>query len=470
MADLSSLFSQNTDCKLVGAEIKKCTACYSLDPNKYLNYLQKSPSETKKEYKRRKELPLLGFHYHRGINAIADMVFKKKLKYAKDIKQDWINSVDKINNFGEFAKQLFRQSIVKNDVFVLVYTPVFDKDKVTPEQAKKDGIRPYCKIIESDKVLKDKTLYHEDGSVKMILIEDEVLSEVDEYRQESKKIYKAYFSDGRIHTFTLVSGKYKITKEEHDLEEMHILHYKHDDDLSVPPFISEATLQLKLMNYESLLEAYTWKELQPLMITYGMESILSNKELQEKTPCSESDNPEDCIYHLDIHASRGINFPVDEEDGTKYGGVEYLELAHNGAKNANERIEKGELQIAKGFIRLVVSGSGNKTVAQSEHEGAEGLSRLESVANRFEHFVNDIYKLMLKMDGEEIKDNEEYILLSKEYLSKDLSKLVYDILVDLELKGSILNTDLITELKSYGLLKTIDIEKLEANRISKGLS
>ncbi|MDM5264689.1 hypothetical protein PF327_10830 [Sulfurovum sp. XTW-4] len=444
------------------AQSKKCNDVY-VGANRVQEYLIKSNSESTIEFNSRKSIASCGTTFKKGINSIVDILFKTEITIDEKVSPKltkYYETADGKQSLNKIAKTLLKQLLLSNKVYVLVWTPVNDAKNAKEEEQK--GIRPYIEIITRDRVMDNILKRDSLGNIVHIAIAGSYVESETRYETKTNNEYRVYFNDGITEIFRETKDGVSLYQTvQSEVEELNIIELTMDEVNDIPNFINEANYQLQHYNIESAKDSYNKKLAFPFVVTWGMMSN-SSGIATEKT-----DDNGNTIQVVEFQANKGIDFSVHPETGAKLGDVEIKELDGNADTILKTTLEDKKLAILDGFIKFFTESSGNKTVEQSESERTAGESMAASLSQDMEHYLNRIHDLMCKFAGEK---TEGYISTNKEFIDSGLTDIVYKMLSDLYMDETIDREAFLTEIQSYGLLKTIDIQKLKDRLTANGVS
>ena len=273
------------------------------------------------------------------------------------------------------------------------------------------------------------------------------------YGSEKKIEYRIYFDTGLVEIWR-ENAEGEITHYEDiqlEVEKMPIIELQYEEQTDTPAFTNESKLQLQQYNIDSARFSYNLKLAFPLVKTWG---LLQNSNNIAKNDIDEDGNP---VKIVEFQASKGIDFPVNPENGAKLGDINFEEISGDADKVLQGTSNDLTMAISRGFIQITTNQSGNKTVAEAENERATAEGTLNSASQNVEMFLNDAHILFCEYAG--IKPTGT-IVMNTEFVEDTLDNTEYQLLMDLYAEQIIDRTQLLEELQHYDKLKTMDIEAL----------
>ena len=444
------------------SQVSKCHNVYE-GSEKVHEYLTKSKNESALGYSTRVEISACATIFKKGINSFVDILFRDSLTYSDDMPEnivEYYDSADGKRSLNEVAKQITKEILLSNKVYVLVWTPQSTATNAKEEQ--QQGVRPYIEIITRDRIIDSVTKRDTNGNIERIGVIGSYIESETRYEIEEGVENRVYFNDGTTEIFRKYGGGFVLHDTiESDVKDMHILELTLDDIVDSPPFINEANTQLQHYNLESAKDAYNVQLAFPFIVTHGM--MQNNRDIS----VNGTDDDGNTIQVVEFQANKGIDFAVNPETGAKLGDVTIKELSGSADAVLKSSIDDKKMAIIDGFVKMVGDSSGNKTTQQSESERVSGESTLAALSDKIEDFLNDIHALFSAFLSMEVKG---YISVNKEFIEQGLSELKYKMLSDLYADETLDRRAYIEELQNLGELTTLDVDELEARLLANGKS
>ncbi len=437
-----------------------CRATYkgSLSAVKYLSQRE---YESDTSFEKRNELVAVGYNYKKGIDTIVSMIFKEDIKYNEmppNI-EEMLETVDGNDDFTFFGRSILRSITVGHTGYVLVWTP---QEKAANKQQEKElNIRPYAEFIERERVVEKYTQRDSKGALSQICIQGSypVASTDDPYLMEDKPEYRFYKKDGTVDIFREAAegGFTFFETRSNELKQMPVVEFLVDRDSDkTPPYYDSAVYQLHIMNIESGKDRYNFDLPFPTVTTFGM--LQNSKNLVVPGL--------DGVQKVEFRSDKGIDFPVNPETGAKLGGVEFIERSGDIDGILAKSIEDKRASIDAAFIKLLVDSTGNKTVEQSESERAAGISSLTSISNAMAAGLLRVALLMMEMSGNKGKPG---VILTKEFLSGEITPQQITLFYDLYLSGALTDAEYIKCLQDPKYFDSLDADKMSVQKRDEGL-
>ena len=414
-------------------------------------YLIQPVSESAQEYQKRQKVSSVKPVFKKGIDSFTDLLFRKPITY-QDISPEIEEYYKKANgnqSLNEMAKGAFKESLLTNAIYWLVWTPPNDAETAAEEN--EEQIRPYIEEIILDNVV--EVVHDTMGNVARITVAGAYEYESGRYGSVMKPEYRIYFNDGVVEIWRENSEGEIVLVDTIQLEvpKMPIVELRYEEQTETPAFTNEAKLQLQQYNIDSARFSYNLKLAFPLVKTWG---LLQNSNNIAKDSIDDDGNP---VKVVEFQASKGIDFPVNPETGAKLGDIEFEEISGDADKVLKGTSDDLTISISRGFIQITTNQSGNKTVAEAENERATGEGTLSSAAQNVEVFLNDVHTLFCEYAGLPVEGN---IIMNTDFVEDTLDNTEYQMLMDLYSEQIIDRTQLLEELQHYDKLKTMDIEAL----------
>lgn len=421
--------------------------------DKVKKYLIKPVSESDIEYEGRQNISAIATTFKKGIDSFTDILFKNPLRYSEDVPDkivEYYKTANGSDSLNEMAKGAFKESLLMNAVYWLVWTP--DNTASNAREEEQLGIRPYIEEITLENIISIRR--DSLGNLSMVIVAGTYVAEEGRYEDVEKAEYRVYFASGEVEIWREAKTGDEIEMYDTimlDVPEMPIVELRYETQDETPAFINEAKLQLEQYNIESARFSYNIKLGFPMVTTWGLLQNSKNVAIDSE----DSDgNP---VKIVQFQSSKGIDFPVNPETGSKLGDIEFKEISGDSDSVLKGTSEDYTTAIMDGFISLITSTSGNKTVAEAENERAAGESTLSSASSNLEDFLNRVHSLFCKYAGIEPVGE---IYTNTEFVDDDLDSLEYQLLTDLLAESVIDKRQFLEELQSYGKLQTVDIDAL----------
>ncbi len=441
------------DNSLSQEEYLKCKAVYGGSPY-VAGYLLKPVSESTAEHDIRKKISSIDSTYKKGINSFRDIIFRKDIEYSDDIPEqllEYYKTVSGGDNLNSLSRDTLKDILLANDCYWLIWTPQFQAANAKEEE--EIGLRPYIEKITADRIVDSLTYQDALGNLTMVTVQGSYVYEKNRYEKKTKTEFRVYFKDGLVeiwrqdsqNVFTLVD------EVQSEVKAMPIIKMTFSEGESIPPFVNEANLQLQQYNIESAKFSYNIKLAFPLVVTWGM---LMNSHNIATDGFDDEGNE---VKLVEFQSSKGIDFPVNPETGSKLGDIEFKEVSGTSDKVLKSTSEDLTKSIIDGFITMTTDASGNKTVEQAESERVAGESTLAATASNLELFINRGHDLFSQFAGIPTKG---YITINKQFVKDMLDELEYKLLIDLLGEEIIDKREFVLELQRYGKVKNIDVDEL----------
>ena len=420
--------------------------------DKVHKYMIKSVSESATEYSKRVELSSIKTTFKKGIDGFTDLLFKNPVHLTEDVPEKLDTYYKKLNGnqtLNEMAKGAFKETLLTNVIYWLVWTP--ENTAANAKEEEELGIRPYVEEIPLERIIDVQK--DEMGNIQMIIVAGSYNYESGRYGVETKPEYRIYFADGEVEIWREnAKGEVNLYDTvQLEVPEMPIVELEYEEQTENPAFVNEANIQLQQYNIDNARFSYNLKLAYPIVKTWG---LLQNSRNIARDSIDEEGNP---VKVVEFQSSKGIDFPVNPETGAKLGDIGLTEVSGGADAVLKSTSDDMDQAIADGFIQLVTSESGNKTVAEAENERARGEGTLSSASQNLQNFLNDVHRLMCLYAGEQIAGE---VIVNTEFASDDLDQLEYNMLTDLYAEQIIDKRQLIEELQKYGKLKTVEIDAL----------
>lgn len=434
---------------------KKCRDVYN-GGRDITRFLIKSNNESASGFRIRKDTSSCATHFRAGIDAFKDLIFRNEISFddaMADILVEYYKKATGSISLNEFAKNALIEMLLTGEAYALVYTPI--QETLQSAQAEKDlGVRPYVEIISADRIIPELTRKNEQGNITQIGIRASYIVSSDRYNDETADEIRVYFDNGEID----IIRDDEVSTFATNVKKLHIIQMRYGAE-DKAPFINEANMQIQHYNLSSAKDAYNLKLGFPFPVTWNMigkGSKVARRELDENG---------NSIQRVEFDANKGINFPVNQDTGAKLGDVEFRELSGSADAILSNSLKEKEIAIGKGFVKLAIQGTSNKTVEQSKGERAEGTSKLAQIATKVEEFLNNIHELFCDFLSIE---NSGYISVNREFIENGLSKEDKDLLLEFFSLGEITFAELVNELQNANLLTTLDLDEIKSRRLAEG--
>lgn len=386
-------------------------------------HLDQFEREETPDFEKRQKNATIDNYVFRTADSIKNIIFRKPIDLSNVTNKEllkWLEEdIDnKGNSIDKFAKKLCINAARDGFTYILVDSPIIREDEiVTKRDEKLYGIKPYFVNI-----LRNDLFYFETdslGKYKVIVFNESYKVKSGLFGLETKVQQKAIFNDGRVMVFRDNAIVEDFTREVKEITLVKVC------DSDIPPLLDMAKLNIQQMNRKSEKANYVRLGACPFPLVYGQ---LSN----------------DGVKTLSI--SRGLQFNNKQESG-----FEWAEMSGRNHAIIKEEIESLNLEMENISVSFATELN-VKTATQVEKDSLESESKLTDYASSIEEGINKAIEFMglyrnnfdtsnqfvnVNRDfSSNILSAEQFSILQQLRMNGDLS---YDMLIDLLVKGEILN-------------------------------
>ena len=348
-----------------------------------VQYLYKLQRESDNSLLTRKNNATLKNFVKRAVEAFVGMIFRKHIERTgfEDRFDAIFDKIDKTNNLNRFSRDLTTNLIVDGKVYVGVDTPIDGKGE------------PYAVIYKREQIINWRK--SESGEYIMVVIEEFVEVQEDEFTTSYQPQWRVYKEDGNVDVYRKIDGKstyIETIATEYDY--IPLVAIELDE---IPPLYDVTKLTIKHLNRTSIKDKYLDMAATPIPLIWGAEI--------------DEDDGNGTKPVLVVGADNGFVFTGNKAECD----FEWRELSGSSIDKLQEDLSVIEEDITTGIIRAASSDTTTiKTATQSYYEAAESANRVVVIANAIEQGLNKIVQFIADLGNIQLKD-EARVIVNKDF-------------------------------------------------------
>jgi len=462
-----SYFDIDSKQKSKNSKIELCTACYEIDEDLLLEeYIIPASNESDDGIKTRKKLTRIGSQYQRGITSMSDVAFRKApiIETDNEEEQALLDNFTSSESVQSFAKNLYIKGLLENGGLLLNYksNTEYDGEKLTVAQEKALGITFYTEFISNTRRIDSFTIRDNSGALKRVAIRGTYSLPKNDTENpfgigtgEEVRVYIMTDKSCQIRIFQLSEDKEWIEKDDVNLDYNPIVEYRYNTLSDNLPLYNEAKLQALEFNMFGKSEIFLDKLTYPTVMFHGGGDYARKKKDEQ---CGEDATK--CNVELALGGSKVFTMP-DLENGQRIKLIELVEIEGKNFDNLKYSLERKDTEIKEGFARFVQSQRANKSAEESRNETIEASSRLGANINDIEEVITKCHAIKCQALGIE---NTAKFSFNKEFLDEQFNELLYMILKDFNILGTLTDEEVIKELEAHNVFKTITVDSISERK------